>query len=522
MNYTDHYSTRKTSQSEPIPGESMVQNDAGGYVYQLSHWDQLERFLILGSEGGTYYASEHDLTVDNAKNVLVCIREDSQRVVDRVLDISCNGRAPKNDPALFVLAMVSAFGDVHCAMDALPRVARTGTHLFNFAGMMMALRGWGRSVRNGVSRWYTEKSLDKLAYQLVKYRQRNGWTHRDVLRLAHPKPDTPELNNLFAWATGHMYDDNLPSIILACERAMECGDKDKKEIISLIEEHNLTREMIPTEYLSDPDVQWALMQRQPLTALLRNLANYTKSGLLQEGSFEPIELVEKKLTDMDYLKKSRVHPMHILTALATYKKGRNFRGDSRWTPVGRVLDILDAAFYASFGLVVPTNKKTLIGLDVSGSMGFHVNGVLSAYEIAGAMSLVQYRTEPMCAMVAFSHELIPIAPSKHSRLDSWIEAMMNISFGGTDCSLPILYAKERNLEFDVFQVWTDNQTWAGSIHPSQALRDYRNKTGTPSKLIVAGVTSSGFSIADPEDRGMLDIVGFDSAVPSIIHNFVVE
>ena len=55
----------------------------------------------------------------------------------------------------------------------------------------------------------------------------------------------------------------------------------------------------------------------------------------------------------------------------------------------------------------------------------------------------------------------------------------------------------------------------------QALEQYRQKFGIPAKLIVVGMTSNGFSIADPNDAGMLDVVGFDTATPNIISEFAV-
>jgi len=90
---------------------------------------------------------------------------------------------------------------------------------------------------------------------------------------------------------------------------------------------------------------------------------------------------------------------------------------------------------------------------------------------------------------------------------------------GTDCSLPMLYALEHRLEIDLFLVFTDNETWAGTIHPDEALRLYRQRTGFGAKLAVVGMTSNGFSIADPNDPGMLDVVGFDAAAPAVIADF---
>jgi 60 kDa SS-A/Ro ribonucleoprotein len=34
------------------------------------------------------------------------------------------------------------------------------------------------------------------------------------------------------------------------------------------------------------------------------------------------------------------------------------------------------------------------------------------------------------------------------------------------------------------------------------------------------MVSNGFSIADPNDAGMLDVVGFDAAAPAVIADFI--
>jgi hypothetical protein len=39
------------------------------------------------------------------------------------------------------------------------------------------------------------------------------------------------------------------------------------------------------------------------------------------------------------------------------------------------------------------------------------------------------------------------------------------------------------------------------------------------RLVVGGMVSNGFSIADPNDPGMLDVVGFDTATPQLISDF---
>jgi 60 kDa SS-A/Ro ribonucleoprotein len=102
------FSTKRTPQNEAIPGKAMVANSAGGYSFPLDKWEMAKRFLILGSEGGTYYIKEQKLTKDNANSILACIQEDGPRLVKLIVEISENGRAPKNDPAIFALALASA------------------------------------------------------------------------------------------------------------------------------------------------------------------------------------------------------------------------------------------------------------------------------------------------------------------------------------------------------------------------------------------------------------------------------
>jgi 60 kDa SS-A/Ro ribonucleoprotein len=202
------------------------------------------------------------------------------------------------------------------------------------------------------------------------------------------------------------------------------------------------------------------------------------------------------------------------------------RGDSTWTPVPRITDALDAAFYASFGNVEPAGKRTMLALDVSGSMGWTAAGnlPLTCREASAAMAMVTVATEPETATVGFTsgHRgsgLTQLDLSPRRRLDDVIRSISDLPFGGTDCALPIMVALQNAIEVDTFVVFTDNETWAGSIHPHQALRRYRESTGIDARLIVAGMAANEFTIADPSDPGMLDIAGMDSAVPTMIADF---
>ena len=194
----------QTPEALSIPGTNQVPNNAGCYGFAVDDWTRLSRFLLLGSENGSYHAAQQTLAVENAAATGRCIDADGERVVREIVAVSDGGHAAKNDSAVFALALCASLGSEatrKVALDALPRVCRTGTHLFHFAQFVDGMRGWGRGLRAAVGRWYSTKPVKAVAYQAVKYGRRDGWSHRDLLRLAHPKPDTGARRILYHWIT---------------------------------------------------------------------------------------------------------------------------------------------------------------------------------------------------------------------------------------------------------------------------------------------------------------------------------
>ena len=549
MTYLQRQSTRRAPQSAPIPGSNQVRNSNAGFVWAVDDWTRLRRFLILGSEGGSFYAGEWNLTRENAEAVERCLASDGPRAVATIVEISEAGRAPKNDAAVFALAMAAGLGDEvtrRAALEALPRVCRISTHLFQFATFVEGFRGWGRSLRRAVGSWYAARSPESLAHQAVKYRQRDGMTHRDLLRLAHPAArvgagnPTLELGDehrrLFEWIARGGEPVGLPRIVEGY--ALVQSAETPARAAELVREYGLPREAIPSEHLTSPEVWTALLEDMPMTALVRNLATMTRVGVLAPGSDGTAKAIAQ-LGDRERIRKARVHPIALLAALRTYVSGRGVRGKGTWTPVPAIIDALDASFYTAFENVEPTGKRFLLALDVSGSMTHgSVAGVpgLTPRDASAALALVTAATETRYEMVGFyagprgwtsrlrglysrPGGITPLAISPRQRLDDAVRAVSNLPFGGTDCALPMLYALEHEHEIDTFVILTDSETWAGDVHPAQALQDYRRASGIDARLVVVGMVSDGFSIADPNDPGQLDIVGFDTATPQLISDF---
>lgn len=543
--YTDAV-TGTTPQSAPLPGQ--IANSAGGYAFPVDDWTRLDRFLILGAEGGTFYVAEKTLAIENANAVLACLKADGLRVVRRIVEVSVGGLAPKNDPAIFALALaMKRGGDAtrKAAQEAVPRVCRIGTHLFSLAEAVNALGGWGRGTKRAFASWYTEQAPVRLAHQIAKYQARNGWSHRDVLRLAKPRgygAETPH-GSLLHWATKGWPDvgdaphpDAHLKLVWAFERAKR--SETPAETVRLIADYNLPRECVRTEHLNDVGVWDALLRAgdgMPVTALVRNLGKMTSVGLLAPLS-DAARFAADRLGDVDAMRRGRVHPLSLLVALKTYQQGHGDKGSLAWSPVAQVVDALDRGFYAAFKAVEPTHKRWMLALDVSGSMaGAQVAGMtgVDARTASAAMALVTAAVEPQHAFVAFTASgwgggpsmhgypacLSPLDISPRQRLDDVIRTMSGLQMGGTDCALPMLYTAANKIPVDVFVVYTDSETWAGKVHPIVALQRYRQAMGIPAKLVVVGMVANSFTIADPTDAGMLDVVGFDPGVPALMSHF---
>ncbi|KAG2449701.1 hypothetical protein HYH02_005229 [Chlamydomonas schloesseri] len=769
-------------QSEPI-SDDQVENNAGGFVFKVDDWTLLRRFLILGSDANNYYVSRQSVDLASAQCVVRLLAAgQGEAVVKEVVDISREGRAPKQATGIVVLAMCARLGDPatsRAALLAVPAVCRTASTLFEWvqrckelgaaagiaktesgaldpaafaawlaaassdesaaaaaaaegdrggrgggrggrggrgagkdAGGGHALGGlgnrtgklsWGRAMRRTVARWYLAKTPAAVAFQATKYSQRNGWSHADLLRLAHPDPEqhaakrqklaegsvvaveaapaatapvaaeaagnadpdsewvvvgagdngegselgalaaamaaaapaaaagddaaaaaraqwVADMKAVFTFLThgtvpGQAQPPKRKQVAAAAEeagvepaaeaplaeapaaaappapvelspvmqylvdahrlrkeirappplksaagreekggkkkgkrgrRAAESDEEEKapepeldpevvaqheaataaavESALTLIRRHRFGHEHVgDTVLLRNPAVWGAFLENgMPLTAMIRNLGRMSELGLLAQPNYQ--QRVTDRLRDAKALAAARVHPMTLLDAMCTYRNGAGARGKARWEAVPAISSALEDAFYLAFKNVVPTGKRYLLGLDVSGSMGcYNCSGMTSvtACQAAAAVLMSLVRTEPWVKTMAFSHELVEFSVRESDRLEEVVERAESIPMGGTDCALPMIYATEKKLPVDVFVVLTDNETWFGDVHPTEALKRYRAAMNQPdAKLVVLAFSVNDFSIADPKDPGMLDVAGMDSAVPRVVADFV--
>lgn len=425
------------------------------------------------------------------------------------------------------------------ALSAASKMIRQASQLFQLVDLTDHQRGWGRIFHKLVEDFYNESDARELAYQIIKYGQRNGWTHADALRKTKIKPANQVVSNLYGWTTGKWntaevtpsqardkrgFISDALTVVWAADAARAA--QTEKEVVKLIRDYDLPREAIEranTAWLKSPKVWEALLEKMPANALVRNLRTMAEVGLLKPTS-DSERLVVSKLLNKDLMKSARVHPMKFIQAAAMYApEFLHISGVSNSYNVSQaILDALQDALESSFEAVEPTGKIMMISLDVSGSMSW--NQLESAkplypYQASAIMGLEIAKSETFYMVNAFSGHLVDLKFSKRMGIGGAIEAVSHQSAGSTNIGLPIEKALNENLKIDGFVIITDNDLNQG-YHPTTLLNKYRNKINPDARLVVLGMQSNGITVCDPNDAGQLDYMGFNTDTPKVVKDFV--
>lgn len=521
-NYSKAVSTKNTPQTSPIFGRTdMIENNAGGYVFKISPQEQLERFLLLGTENGSYYAGEQKLTEDNAKSIINYVKTNGLKVVSTVVDFAVNRKAPKADAGLFVLALAATYGDEATKKDAyyeIANIATTATQLFTFVSNIQNLRGWSRGLRKGVSRFYTGRTPEQIAYQMIKYRSRSGFTHKDVLRLCHASSVDKAQNSLFGYAVGKVSALEVNSVLVSAFEAAQ-NESDIKTLLALISENALTWEMIPTDKLNNSEILTALLEKMPVHALIRNLNRFSYNGMTN-GITETVKTIVSKLTNEDLVKKARVHPVMVINSMLTYSNGHGDKGNKTWDVNQNIVDALGTTYELALKNLVPTNKNILVAVDVSGSMNHSVGGTsMLASQLSNVLAATLLKSEPNAEVILFDTQAYHADFGRRSSIDEVLKKSRN--GGGTDCSLPFKYSLEFKKKFDAIVILTDSETWAGNSHGVQVLEQYRKSINPDVKVVEVALVANPHTTLPTDDKNVVRTVGFDSGVLDIINKFLV-
>ena len=186
-----------------------VLNCSGGYVWQLTPIEHVNRYLVLGGakDMGNYYKQADDVSHECALSVLQMIRNPDPshfiQLCDLLKAVSIGGRAPKQEPVLLSVAAAIVFAkngkEKEIAFETAKACIRIPTHMFMLAGFVRDLsmakpqnkgKGWGAGFRRTMAHYYLSHTGRELAFHMTKYQNREGWTHADMIRMLHINPQS--------------------------------------------------------------------------------------------------------------------------------------------------------------------------------------------------------------------------------------------------------------------------------------------------------------------------------------------
>ncbi|KAF0047219.1 60 kDa SS-A/Ro ribonucleoprotein [Scophthalmus maximus] len=514
----------------------------GGCPWEVSDKARLCRFLCYGSEDDIYTAREEGRVSTESTGALLSLLQEGRgtEVVEEIKRFAQDARAVRLGPSFFALALCSQHSELktrQAAFKALKEVCRSPAHLFSFIQYKKELKEdmkcgiWGRALRKAVSDWYNEQDALSLAAAVTKCKQREGWSHQDLLRLSHTKPANEAIALISKYVTkgwkevqaAYADKENSEEVVKVLSY-LEVVEKvkhscDETEVINLIEEHKLEREQLLTDHLKSKQVWRALLKEMPLQSLLRILGKMTSNKILEPGSAETRAVCDRIQSEAA-LKKANIHPFSLHLASENYKRCQGYQGKTKWTPDSSILIAMDSAFYKSCMNLEPVGKRFVVAVDVSSSLSSIVPGTsISTAVAAAAITMIFARTEVDTQVLVYSEgALVPCTVTADMTLAEATVELVKIPGGSTDCTLPIKWATENGKAVDVFIILTNNPLWTFTASPVESLRKHREKSGANSKLVMCGLTSIGHAIADTEDRGVLSICGFDLGALSVIRN----
>lgn len=494
-------------------------NRAGAPSYQRSLKEQVLAVLTTGNLNGTFYASREELASE-AVEVLVRARDADSSFLARALVYARGVGMMKTLPVLGLVILSAGGGRSKKAFEcAFSHVIKTPDDLRSFveiskSGVIRGRKGLGgmtvepvREYLKGMSEYHSLKYGSAVSEQV---------TLRDILRMAHPRPATPECAERFAWLckgrVGLGSDTGLNPQIRSLEALKLAATEDEQ--VTLIREGRLPFEVVVPSLKATTVKIWSELLRQaPYMNLLRNLSTFTRHGVFADEA--SVRYAVGKLTNPRAVEHSKVLPFRFFSAWKAYVASEGF--DARIADAIRCALELSFANMPSFG-----NRTVAIAPDTSGSMGGLVSekGQTRYIDIAGIMSgALLKRVEERAILLPFDTRIHPASDvSKRDDILVIAKKLASYGGGGTAVGAPVEYLLDREIKVDALIGITDSEDWAhgGGYSCSDNFltlwRRYRAEVAPEARAFLVTIAPYRDAVAPSGEKGVHFIYGWSDKV----------
>lgn len=487
----------------PMPNADTV-NRAGGAAYKRTPKQALAQFVATGCLNDTFYASAQS----QLDEVAGFARQVDGAFLAKAAIYGRRRAHMKDLPALLVaLTSVKApehFETVFERVIDSPRMLRTFVQIMRSGAV--GRRSLGSRPKRLIRRWLESRSDEALFRASVG----KAPSIADIVKMVHPKPQTPARQALYGHLIGRPVDaDKLPGLV----RDFEAWKRDP----------STTPPDVPFQMLTAFDLsseQWAdIARRAPWQMTRMNLSTFLRHGVFEQPGLT--ELIAARLRDRKLVERSRVLPYQLLMA---YKAA----GDNVPSMVRRALH--DAMEHALRN-VPRIDGRVFIFPDVSGSMHMPVTGyrhgsssAVRCVDVAGLVAAALLRTNPQATVMPFESKVVPVRLEARHTVMHNARKLASLNAGGTNCSAPLRQLNEQKAKGDLVIYVSDNESWIDTTSrhwfgssPTETLAQWqRFKQRNRKARLVCIDLVPGSTTQAAERTGVWNVGGFSDDVFTLL------
>ena len=483
-------------------------NNAGGRAYSLSDKEALAQYAVTGTFGNTYYTNAQD-EVKRITDLVQVIVKDDPEFVARLAVYARRSAWMKDTPA-FMVAALAANKQTELMSQVFPLVIDNGKMLRNFVQIIrsgvLGRKSLGTAPKRAIQRWFANRSDSQVFFASVG----NDPSLADVIKLSRPKPEGESRNALIAYLLGKEHNvDALPEIVKAFEAFKLSGGE--------AEAPSVPFQMLTGLPLNkDHWIKIARDARYLMT--IKNLNTFQRHGVFEDK--EVCQLIVDRIRNAEDIRKARVFPYQLMSAYV-FSKG---------SVPEEIVDALHDAMEIATENVPQFEGKTLIAVDVSGSMSCSVTGgwgsvssKIRCVDAAALFGSAVLRRNPGSKLIAVDTRLHTPRMSGRDTVLTTAGNLAKFGGGGTNLSLVGEYLNKSNEKYDNVIVISDNESWADRGYYrgtglQKQFNKYRAKHNN-SKLVCIDIVPYGTSQAKTGSH-VLNVGGFNDQVFSVVANFL--
>lgn len=496
----------------------LTKNRAGGDAFALSPEGALVQYAVTGIIGNVGSARPSTKIDQLVQLATPC----SSEYIAKVAVYARQCGFIKDAPAVLV-AYLSTRDDkqwFHRAFDhTIDNVGMVRKFVSIVRAGHVGRRSLGSAGKKAVARFFDGKSADRLFWQATGTQPTIG----DVIHLAHPRPNTPEKDALFAYFIGKDYDvDALPKKVRAFE-AFKSGDVTEVPDVPF---GRLTSLGLSTD-------QWEeVFRKMTWNQLRKNLVVAQRHGLFERPRFT--RWAAAKLRDTEHVKRQKVLPFSLLPTIAMAANSQNIPAEVAQA----VRDALDITLESAPHL----EGQIEILIDTSGSMRTAVNTAdrggrgtripVRYVDVAAIFTSAMLAANPAnCTVTPFDTRVHP-ATNIHAgnSLTENTNRLAKYGGGGTNIASGLLSIVKRAQETgeapDLVMIISDNESWLNSSnwgwnrYGTETMAAWAEiKKLNPGAKLVCWNIADGMTSQAPDSSDTLNIGGYTDVVFDLVKVF---